>query len=148
MGFSGSGNGPEINVTPLIDVLLVLIIVFMVIVSMSNQKGLDAQIPQPANSHSQVPPPERTIVVQLDGTQEPPTVKINQQNATWDGLRPKLADIFATRMEKVAFVQAHKEVAFEYVAQVIDIAHEVGIMHVGLITTEPQEIAMVQAHRR
>ena len=71
MGFSGSGNGPEINVTPLIDVLLVLIIVFMVIVSMSNQKGLDAKIPQPANSHSQAPPPERTIVVQLDGTQEP-----------------------------------------------------------------------------
>ncbi len=65
MAFSGGGpNNPQINVTPLIDALLVLIIVFMVVVSMSQEKGLIAQIQQPAQA-SAVPPPERTVVIQV-----------------------------------------------------------------------------------
>ena len=69
MSFSTAGGGPsnpQINVTPLIDVLIVLIIVFMVVVSMSKTKGLDAQIPQPATDDKNQPVPiDRTIVIQV-----------------------------------------------------------------------------------
>jgi biopolymer transport protein TolR len=67
MAFSSAGRGPlraEINMTPMIDILLVLIIVFMVVVSMSQQKGLEAQIPQPANDNPALQP-ERTIIIQV-----------------------------------------------------------------------------------
>src|SRR5579864_4368918 len=85
MAFSMAGGGPstpQINVTPLIDILLVLIIVFMVVVSMSKTKGLEAQIPQPApDDTSQPVPVDRTIVIQVVwGAQNPPpALKINQE---------------------------------------------------------------------
>src|SRR6266498_3035364 len=77
MAFSTAGRGPlraEINMTPMIDILLVLIIVFMVVVSMSQQKGLDAQIPQPVTGNPP-PQPERTIIIQVAWAQgnEPPS---------------------------------------------------------------------------
>jgi biopolymer transport protein TolR len=69
MAFSMAGGGPsnpQINVTPLVDVLLVLIIVFMVVVSMSKHKGLETQIPQPAPDDQSHPVPvDRTIVIQV-----------------------------------------------------------------------------------
>ena len=67
MAFSTAGGSPfqaEINITPMIDVLLVLIIVFMVVVSMSQEKGLQAQIPQPAEKPSS-PASLRTVILQL-----------------------------------------------------------------------------------
>ena len=73
MAFSTAGSGPlraEINITPMIDVLLVLIIVFMVVVSMSDEKGLQAQIPQPPTKENSAPPPVRTIVIQVVGGQK------------------------------------------------------------------------------
>ncbi len=149
MGFSGSPNSPEINVTPLIDVLLVLIIVFMVVVSMSKQKGLDAQIPQPAQDASQVPPPERTVVIQLEENGDgDPNVKINNQPVSWQHLQEKLNDIFAIRVEKVAFVEADEEVFFNSIAQVIDAAHAAGVAHVGLLTSRGKQVAQAAPHSR
>jgi biopolymer transport protein ExbD len=85
MAFSTAGGGPshpQINVTPLIDVLLVLIIVFMVVVSMSKTKGLDAQIPQPvADDKNQPIPIDRTIVIQVVRRKqgEDPTLNTNDE---------------------------------------------------------------------
>src|SRR5579863_9335405 len=84
MAFSMAGGGPsdpQINVTPLIDVLLVLIIVFMVVVSMSKTKGLEAQIPQPAQDNKSQPVPVDTIVIQVVWNKQgqAPDLKINQQ---------------------------------------------------------------------
>jgi biopolymer transport protein ExbD/biopolymer transport protein TolR len=85
MAFSMAGGGPsdpQINVTPLIDVLLVLIIVFMVVQSMSKTQGLQAQIPQPAqDDKSQPVPVDRTIVIQVvrSAQSQPPVLKINQE---------------------------------------------------------------------
>jgi biopolymer transport protein TolR len=145
MAFSGGPNSAEINITPLIDILLVLIIVFMVVVSMSKQQGEEAQIPQPAQDSS-IPPPERTIVIELRVNREaPPDLKINERNVSWKELQEKLNDIFAGRVEKVAFIQADKDVLFEPIAEVIDSAHAAGVAHVGLITRPlPQ---MAQARR-
>ena len=142
MAFSMAGNGSptaQINITPLIDVLLVLIIVFMVVVSMSQDKGLDAEIPQPAKDAQRQPQsPDETIVVQLvwSGSDQSPTLKINQDNVSWKDLDGRLQDIFKRRAERVAFVKGDDDVDFEYVADVIDIAHAAGVQKVGLLTKE------------
>jgi biopolymer transport protein ExbD len=138
MAFSTAGGRPfqaEINMTPMIDVLLVLIIVFMVVVSMSQQKGLKAEIPQPANSPQTSPAP-RTIVIQLSWTAEdqPPSVKINEESVKWEELHDRLFDVFKQRAEKVAFVKGDDDVNFEYVADAISIARDSGVERVGLLT--------------
>lgn len=141
MSFSmagGSPSGPQINITPLIDVLLTLIIVFMVVVSMDKEQGEDAQIPQPDQKQTANISQPRTIVIQVVWAQaeQPPTIKINQENVRWEDLQDRLTKIYLTRAEKVAFVSGDSDVDFQYVADVIDLAHHAGVDRVGLLTMD------------
>ncbi len=140
MAFSVSGNGSptaQINITPLIDILLVLIIVFMVVSSMSQEKGLEAQIPQPAPDSKELDV-GRTIVIQVvwEDNGHAPALKINGDSVSWDDLHDRLQKIFLQRVERVAYVKGDRDVNFEYVADVIDIARNAGVDRVGLLTKE------------
>lgn len=141
MSMGGGGvSGPQMNVTPLIDVLLVLIIIFMMIVTQTKDKGLEAQIPQPPTNPDAAPPPVRTIVIQLGDAKSGnlPDLRINQQSVKWTELEMQLQDIFKTRAEKVVFVQGEDDVDFEYVAFAIADARAAGVERVGLL---PKEMA-------
>jgi biopolymer transport protein TolR len=141
MAFSnagGSPSAPQINVTPLIDVLLTLIVMFMLAVSMDKEFQEKAQIPQPPNKGDASIPVERTVVIEVvwTGKDVPPTVRINRQETPWQDLEMRLTQIYLTRAEKVAFVRGDADVDFQYVADVIDFAHHAGVQRVGLLTQQ------------
>ena len=141
MAFSmagGGARGPQINVTPLIDVLLTLIIMFMLVVSMDKEYQEKAQIPQPDQKQTAVESQSRTVVIEVVWTAKdvPPTVKINREDVRWEDLDARLTQIYVTRAEKVAFVRGDADVDFQYVADVIDVAHHAGVQRVGLLTKD------------
>ena len=128
-----SRTSSEMNVTPLIDVLLVLIIIFMVILPV-HQRGERTDIPQP-NPNVVDNHPEDTIVVRLRdaGPSKQPRLKINQDDVAWDALEQKLRTIYQSRSEKIAFLKGDPEIDFEFVAQIVDMAHHAGADRVGLL---------------
>jgi len=121
----------DMNVVPLIDILLVLLVIFMIIPVYST--GLDALVPQQSTQ-----PPDRTVsdevvVIQVlaDGT-----LRINQQPVSWERLGGRIEEIFKLRATRVAFIRGDEPVEFGVVAKVIDVMHTSGIASVGLLTPD------------
>ncbi len=133
VGENKGGSMAEMNVVPLIDILLVLLIIFMVITPLT-PKGLDTLVPQPnPNQNQNQEMNDKTVVVQVA---ENGKLKINNEDTTWDSLGPRMEQIFKDRAEKVAFVKGDNDVLFMDVARAIDIMRGSGIDKVGLITAK------------
>lgn len=125
------GTVSEMNVVPLIDILLVLLVIFMMIPP--HNKGLDALIPQPSpQSEIDIIPPD-VVVVQVLGDG---TLRINQEPVEFQDLESRLGEIFKMRAGRVAFIRGEMTVEFSVVAKVIDVMHTAGIASVGLLTPD------------
>ena len=124
------------NVTPMIDILLVLLIIFMVIVPVT-QKGLEAMVPQPPKTTG-IDTPRAVVVQVFDRSGAAPAYKINNLDVTHAELLPKLTEIFSNRAERVMFVKGGDHVEFASIADVIDIARAANVDHIGLMTPKIQ----------
>jgi biopolymer transport protein ExbD len=122
----------EINVTPMMDVLLVLLIIFMVIVPVA-PRGELAAAPQPPTTDVQSP--ENPVVLEVlkngEGNAE---FRINRQAVSTEALRARLSEIYATRAQRVLFIKGDDQLSFREIAEAIDIGHAAGVDRIGLIT--------------
>lgn len=133
-GGGGSGARSDINVTPLIDVLLVLLIIFMVI-QPNTVRGLDTLVPQPPKKEDlNKEVDQRTIVVQVQNSGGKPSYSINDTQLPLDQLTAKLTEIFSARNDKVMFVKGEPDLDFGQVLPVINDGHEAGVDNIGIIT--------------
>jgi biopolymer transport protein TolR len=133
MAVGGSKGGPrcDINMTPMIDILLVLLIIFMVITPLTPH-GLEALAPEPPDKKNQPPPDQdRTVVIVIDKDK---SMHINNEDTDFDKLGPRLEQIFKTRAERVVFVKGDPDLEYQTVARAIDIAKGAQMDKVGLMT--------------
>jgi len=125
------GAMSEINITPYIDILLVLLIIFMVITPI-RQMDLDVKVPQTSNDTGG--PPDPSVIVVSVG--EAAQIAINQEQITVANLGPKLQEIYSKRANKNMFVSASAKLPYGDVVRIIDIAKGAGVQDIGLLTEE------------
>jgi biopolymer transport protein TolR len=127
---AASGAMSDINITPLIDVMLVLLIIFMVVTPLA-QRGLDISLPQPPppNQPEQKGPSNQIVLALEEGA-----ITVNKDPVTIEALGSRLRDIYQARSDKTIFVRAAATVPYGRVVQAMDIAKGAGVERIGIIS--------------
>jgi biopolymer transport protein TolR len=131
-GGRGIGVVGEINVTPMIDVLLVLLVIFMV-VQQGLQRGIAVNVPPTDSADPVVPPPEELVLVVERGGR----YSLNQEPVSADGLRARLETVFADRPRSVLFVKGAEDATYGEVVQALEASRAAGVQVLGLFPREP-----------
>lgn len=127
-----SGLTNEINVTPMIDVLLVLLIIFMMVIPMS-RKAIDLQLPDPTPDNTpQGPPPSQIVLEVLPGN----TFKVNSQPIAKNDLAKRLKEIYDPRPDKIIFIKGDPTVKYSDVIYAMDVARGAGVKVIGATPKE------------
>ena len=129
VGGSNRGIYVEVNVVPLIDVLLVLLVIFMIIPH--KRAGLPVELPQPAPPDVRIDAQPEAIVIRV---QQDGSLRLNQIPIEWNHLQKRLEEIFSSRVNHTAFVQGGGNMEFQVIARVIDTMRAAGVTSVGLMT--------------
>jgi len=123
----------EINVTPLVDVVLVLLIIFMVAAPML-QMGIDVNLPRVKSKSVDVT--EEKLVLTVNGAKE---IFLNKTKVSLPDLRPKLESIFAAKIDRDLFLRADRSVPYGFVVEVMSEVRKAGVDKLGMITEPPEE---------
>jgi biopolymer transport protein TolR len=139
MQLGSSGVKSDINVTPFVDIVLVLLIIFMVVTPMLS-RALDVAVPP--KTESNIPPdPTEQLIISVKGPDNPPKVYLNREEISGglDGVRDRVAELMKGRREKIVFFQADNDLVYQDVVNVMDKIREGGA-DIGLITDENLDV--------